>query len=202
MSVLVMVFSHISHKDSWPALKERLGPDTLIFHGDVLIQGEDDGVLGIDAPGGYDNRAEILIKALRYVSANTNYSHFLVVNDCVNTVDRAALNAVATPDMDYCGPRICDPARASRTVHMSFVPKTSPWFKSAYKGPFVAWCDGNTGYLLSRRAVTHIDETVMTATLPLVRMHEIYEDLMVAKMLHGVEIYPKKRALGVTLAAN
>jgi hypothetical protein len=199
MSVLVLVFSHISRKDQWPALQERLGADTLIFHGDALITGENDNVLGIDAVGGYDNRAEVLIKALRHVAATTNYSHFMVVNDCVQTVDRAVLNALATPDMDYCGSRICDPERASRTLHMNFVPKTSPWFKSAYKGPFVAWCDGNRGYLLSRRAITHIDETVMSATLPLVKMHEIYEDLMVAKMLHGFEIYPKKRDLGLTL---
>jgi hypothetical protein len=202
MSVVALVFSHISRKDSWSALKERLGPDTLIFHGDALITGEDDGVLGIDAPGGYDNRAEVLIKALRHVAANTNYTHFLIINDCVASVDRDVLNALATPDMDYCGVRICDPARASRTTHMQFVPKDSPWFKTAYEGPFVAWCDGSRGYLLSRLALRHIDETVMSATLPLVKMHEIYEDLMVAKMLHGYEIYPKRRELGVTLATN
>jgi hypothetical protein len=202
--LLTLVFSHPGQSDEWPAMLERLGADTLIFHAGAEDETTRDGkVLAIKAQVGLPYRPETLIQVLRSVLMDedfADYTHFLVVNGNVETVDRATIEAVGP--LDYFGPYICDPQRGNRTWHMKMVPPTNPWAKQPYKGPMVAWCSGAHGYVLSRRAATIVNETALSVTIPLIRSHEIYDDLMVAKMLHGLAISPKKREIGVTFRAS
>jgi hypothetical protein len=61
----------------------------------------------------------------------------------------------------------------------------SHWNTRPYDGIFVPWCLGGYSYMLSRTAATTIVEATKT-NIP----DEIYEDLMIAKILNAVGIHP------------
>jgi hypothetical protein len=70
----------------------------------------------------------------------------------------------------------------NRSYHFGKCPG-SPWNWRPYEGVFVPWNLGGYGYILSRNAAALIGENQIA-------IEEIYEDLMVAKILEKNGIFP------------
>ena len=84
--------------------------------------------------------------------------------------------------------------------HFDKVSRDSHWHERPYVGPYLPWADGAASYVLSARSMD-----VLIAAFPVVdaphmltilRKTEIYEDIMVAKILHSAEIEPREQDYG------
>ena len=62
--------------------------------------------------------------------------------------------------------------------------KHSVWNKKIYKGNYVPWCRGGYGYILSRKSALEVKDYKEKYD------DEIYEDLLIAKILLKSDIQP------------
>ncbi len=130
----------------------------------------------------YEALPEKVVMACRYL-ATLPFEIFAKLDD--DMVVSVAATPTRAADGDYSGTVLR--TEGTRIWHQGKCTPGSPWNERRYEGAFVPWCEGGSGYLLSKRAV-QIVSGIDTDGLGEV---EIYEDLMVAKALRRYGIYPK-----------
>ncbi|KAH8095801.1 hypothetical protein JL720_3130 [Aureococcus anophagefferens] len=101
---------------------------------------------------------------------------------------------------DFVGQRVIRSYAGNRRWHFDKVSRDSSWHERPYVGPYLPWADGAASYVLSARSMD-----VLIAAFPVVdappmltilRKTEMYEDIMVAKILHSAEIEPREQDYG------
>ena len=73
----------------------------------------------------------------------------------------------------------------------------SYWDNEEYNGHYVPWLDGGKSYILSKKAMNYINNEYNFTNLDSLYQNEIYEDLMVAKILYKYNIIPSKLNYGI-----
>lgn len=91
---------------------------------------------------------------------------------------------------DYSGQRINGAGPFDRKWYFSKCPEKSPWYNSEYNGEYLPWADGGCGYILSRKAM-NIIVNKKKSNLEICE-NDIYEDLMIGKLLNKNNIFPEK----------
>lgn len=112
------------------------------------------------------------------------YTHFLKCDE-----DTCILKKFKVPRLkkwDYAGVVTGEYGRCARDYHQGKCSPQSPWNERLYTGAVVPFCLGGYGYVLSQKAC----RALATAHPPDLDQ-EIYEDLMVGKLLRRQHIYPK-----------
>ena len=115
-------------------------------------------------------------------------THILKVDGKDNSF--ANLNETDIYKHDYIGQRVNKVGYNIRTWHFNKVSVDSPWHNKEYNGKYVDWADGGTSYILSRNSLEMINSVYSFNNLAEVLVDHIYEDLMIAIILHGYDIIP------------
>lgn len=134
-----------------------------------------------DSYAGLPDKMMALFKFLATATEFASYTHFVKLDE-----DMRVLRPLLEIDIqghDYIG-RVYA-TEGNRRYHVGRCPGSS-WNTRPYEGPFVPYCLGGYGYIVSRKAV----EMLAIASKILTPADEIYEDLMVGKILRAGGIRP------------
>ena len=134
-----------------------------------------------DTYEGLPNKIIELFKFLSNSKFFKDYTHFFKIDDDTNInkiMDHRKL------DGDYLG--TIQDYEGKRDWHIGKCSPNSVWNKKIYNGNYVPWCKGGYGYILSRKAINAIYEYKENYD------DEIYEDLLIGKILLKSDIQPKK----------
>jgi hypothetical protein len=194
--LLIVFLSCYKNNHLWNNLLKTVS-NCIIFCGNPDINEEfifKDKILTLKCPDTYDYlplKTFLMIKAVLNIPEFNNITHIFKVDDHDTRVDANINNAIenipSIAHIDYCGQNINNHYYGNREWHFNKCPLDSIWHNKSYSGPYVPWVDGGCGYILSRKAL-HL---ICKETIDEVKEH-IYEDLMIALILHSNNIHPIK----------
>ena len=129
----------------------------------------------------YEGLPEKVIKTYKFIFESglfSNFTHFCKLDD--DMVIRKLINTSMLSE--YCG-TVNNSRTGNRKWHIGRCSKDSLFNTTEYRGPYVPWCLGGCGYIISINSL----KILSTHT----NYHnEIYEDLYVAKILYNKQINP------------
>ena len=141
----------------------------------------DKHLLEIQCNDYYEGLPEKVIKTYKYIYENklfNSFTHFCKLDD--DMVIKQLINTSLLSH--YCG-KVNNNWSGNRKWHINRCSKDSSFNNTEYSGPYVPWCLGGCGYIISRNSL----KIVSTDT----NYHnEIYEDLYIGKILYGRQINP------------
>jgi hypothetical protein len=130
-----------------------------------------------DSYVGLPSKMITLFRFLTQSSDFSAYTHYVKLDE-----DLCVIRPLISSDLqDYTG--IVYAREGNRRWHIGRCPG-SRWNTEPYTGIYVPYCLGGYGYIVSRKAATAI------ASASIIPENEIYEDLMMGKILLSVGIYP------------
>lgn len=198
MRILAVVMSCIKHKHLWEKLTS-IHKDVIIFTGSDKNENYYDEkyrVLHLKCNDNYDGLPEkviLMIQQILSLKQFSNVSHIIKIDDhdnyftAQNLENLYHLNEVHK--YHYIGQKLN--TQISSTYHYGKVPDGSYWANKPYEGKSKPWLDGGNSYILTRKAMIYINHCYNSRNIEKLRKKEIYEDLMIAKVLHKFKIYPK-----------
>ena len=152
------------------------GNETNIYH-------DDKHLLELVCNDFYEGLPEKVIKTYKFIYENNSFerfTHFCKLDDDI-IVKKIINNSLELPD--YCG-RVYNRLPGNRTWHINKCSKDSFFNNNEYSGPYVPWCLGGCGYIISKKSLELLSSNTDY-------YNEIYEDLYVAKILYTNNIYPQ-----------
>lgn len=177
-------------RDSWLPLLQELGVPYVIVVGDGDGRLEGD-VVHLQAPDDYEGLPFKTLAALQWVQDNTPFAHvFKVDDDCLLSPQRF-FDSIPFAEKDFFG----------RPIHRGAGDTDRAWHfeKSATlrgqreidKSPEPsAYCDGGSGYVLSRRAFGAVLDTIHTPQGQHLILSSFMEDKLVGDLLRASDIHP------------
>jgi len=195
------------HSHLWEEIVNRRRKDTYIFTGgaDNTYMDNKKHVLHLKCNDKYDGLPEKVITMIDYILHNPAFSdvtHILKVDDHDTGFNRLNIKKLYKMNDilygDYVGQKMNSinlEKRVASKYHFGKVEKTSYWHNREY---FITenlnWLDGGCSYVLSRRSAQVINTYCNPSIFYSNKIYEseIYEDVMVAKLLCNHGIYPKK----------
>lgn len=138
--------------------------------------------LFVECNDNYEGMPGKVVKAMAFLADSEKfniYGHFVKLG--ANAVVKKPIVGDVIKGLDYGG--VINEGEGNRRWHLGLCDPSSPFNFKPYEGVYVPWCDGNIGYVLSRRSIDAIKH------LP-VPPDQIYEDLCVAIMLREKGIRP------------
>lgn len=136
---------------------------------------EKEKIIKLNCNDYYEGLPEKMIKTLRFINNNdffNRYTHICKLDDDMIIEKPLIIDTY----LDYGG-RI-NKIEGNRKWHIGKCSKNSKWNHTIYKGRYVPWAVGGYGYILSKKSISLILENDFN------KEEEIYEDLMIAKMLY------------------
>jgi hypothetical protein len=199
--LLTAIMSCRKHQHMWSSLLTRAGPNAIIFCGGAPTTKRIGNILLMDCADTYEALPEKMIAMMRFVTTDPScaqVSHILKIDDHDTFCTAATAAAIDISGMEYVGQRIAGLGGPKNPRwHFGKVTSGSWWDRRPYTGPYVPWADGGCAYILSRRAMDLCVNAASAMGLEELRRTEIYEDLMVAKMLHDHGINPQERTFRI-----
>ncbi len=132
-----------------------------------------------DTYEGLPNKMVELFKFLSTSKFFKDYTYFYKLDDDININKIVDCKKI---EGDYLG--TIQDYEGKRDWHVGKCSPNSIWNKKIYQGGYVPWCKGGYGYILSRKAINAICEYKEKYD------DEIYEDLLIAKILLNSNIAP------------
>jgi hypothetical protein len=207
MNLLVTIMSCQKNCHLWNKLTQISKKNTIIFSGgsDTFYYDKYNNILHLKCNDNYDGLPEKMICMIDQILNMPDFAditHILKIDDhdtqftyenIINIVKNTKLF-----NCDYVGQRLHHESRGARKWHFNKVPKNSKWHDKPYNGEYVSWLDGGSSYILSRNAMKIINNHFNISNLDLVSETEIFEDVMIAKILKNNGINPIHINYGVT----
>lgn len=144
-----------------------------------------DKVVTVNCNDKYEGLPEKVLKTFRYIT-NTQcfdkYTHFVKLDEDMKVIRPIPPEMLCEIKYDGNFQR----TEGNRKWHIGKCSSNSRWNNLEYKGPYVPWCKGGYGYIISRCSIDKIknDETYE---------EHIYEDLYIALLLNNRKIYPTSK---------
>lgn len=132
----------------------------------------------------YEGLSNKVVEMFKFIYKNpflNSYSYFYKIDDDLNInkfIDYKKLSG------NYFGN--IQNYEGKRDWHLGKCSKGSIWNTKLYNGQFIPWCKGGYGYILSKKALE------IVAKYDKCYKDEIYEDLLIAKILADSNITPEK----------
>lgn len=142
---------------------------------------KDKHLLEIDCNDYYEGLPEKVIKTYKFIYESAlfdSFTHFCKLDDDM-LIRNLIHNYLLT---EYCG-KVNNRRTGDRKWHIGRCSKDNLFNTTEYTGPYVPWCLGGCGYIISRNSLKILSSDVNY-------YNEIYEDLYVAKILHDKKITP------------
>ena len=149
----------------------------------------------------YDGLPEKIIcciDAILKLDKFKDITHMLKIDDHDNKISKLTIDILNNKFLhilnkyDYVGQKINKGGNGVRKWHFKKLSHHSKWYRKPYEGEFVDWLDGGCSYILSRKSMDYINNIYNIKNLNKLRKNEIFEDLMVAKILKKYGIIPHK----------
>ena len=152
-----------------------------------------DNVLYMNCNDLYDGLPEKMIYCINYILQNDKFkkfTHILKIDDHDNKISEKTINTIKKyknilNQYDYIGQQINIGSNGIKKWHFKKLSKES------------RWADGGCSYILSKRSMYYINSIFNLKNIEKLRDQEIYEDLMIAKVLKKFNIVPHKISYGV-----
>jgi hypothetical protein len=202
MRLLTCVLSCQKNKELWPEILSRLQENIIIFSGgsDISYLDPTGKLLYLNCNDFYEGLPEKIICMIEQVLKLKEFNdvtHILKIDDHDTMFTKDSIQTILKlkelNEYEYLGQNIqtVHPfIGGNRSYHFRKVTPGSYWDSRPYNGPYTDWADGGCTYILSRKALEIIHSKYNSSQLTKLRQNEIYEDLMIAKLL--LPIVPKK----------
>ena len=178
-------------RESWMQALQDLGVRCLIFVGGG--DGRRDGdVVYLDAPDDYEGLPQKTLAMVEWVQSHTRFGHlFKVDDDCFLDVD-AFFGDLTYRKFDYYG-RVLSRARGQmdRAWHMGKSHSARGRLELDKSPEPSTYCDGGSGYALSRRAMTALIQLARSAPGRELIQLSFMEDKLVGDLLNLRAIKPE-----------
>jgi len=202
MKILVAVMSCHQNWAMWDNIKKKLRDDFIIFSYSPKKENwydETEKILYLNCRDTYDCLPEKVICMIDQVLQNPlfdKYTHILKIDDHeannLTTEKIENLHKYHQLNMyDYVGQNLLPgPGKTANIYHFGKVHKESRWYNLPYSGKYIPWLNGGRTYILSKKAMKCINKEYNSKDVDLLYNNEIYEDLMISKILHKHNIFP------------
>lgn len=212
MKILVAVMSCNKHSHLWKTITSKNIENLIIFTGgsDNTYFDVSNKILHLKCNDFYEGLPEKMILMIEYVLHSNHFSnitHLIKIDDHDNTFTEENIKNLhelsELNDYHYVGQHLINKPSHPRQMadsnrwHFGKVSKTSYWHNRNYSGAYVSWLDGGCSYILSRYAMKCIFGCYNSSNLDELRLREIYEDLMMGKILYRNNIFPKEKNYGI-----
>jgi hypothetical protein len=193
--LLTAIMSCRKNQHLWSSLLTRAGPNAIIFCGGAPTTKRIGNILLLDCADTYEALPEKMIAMMRFITSDPSCAHVTHVLKA-DDHDAPPPTRFDPSGFDYVGQAL-QHVPGTREWHFGKVTKGSWWDERPYDGAFVPWAKGGYTYILSRRAMIACVDAADAMGLETLRRTEIYEDVMVGKMLHPHGIFPRQRHFGI-----
>jgi len=212
MKILVAVLSCNKNSHLWKKIQNLDISNLCIFTGgsETTYYDKDSQVLHLRCNDGYDGLPEKMILMIEYILYAEQFSdvtHIIKIDDHDNTFTKKNIENLyhlkELKKYHYIGQRLNNNSSypwhwlEGNKWHIGKVSDKSYWYNKYYNGGYVPWLDGGCSYILSREAMKCIHSWYNSSNLETLRKREIFEDVMMAKILYHHNIYPKQVNYGI-----
>uniref|UniRef100_A0A6C0BA71 Glycosyltransferase n=1 Tax=viral metagenome TaxID=1070528 RepID=A0A6C0BA71_9ZZZZ len=209
MKILVVVMSCHKNWDLWKSIKNNIKNDLIIFSYSPKKENwydENERNLYLNCRDTYECLPEkiiCMIDQVLKIPQFDSYTHILKIDDCeaIHLTEKKIQKLYTFKEIennDYIGQHyIQGISDGSRTYHFGKVSPTSYWHNEEYNGYYVPWLDGGKSYIISKKAMNYINNEYNFTNLDSLYQNEIYEDLMIAKILYKYNIFPSELNYGI-----
>lgn len=213
MKILVVVMSCHKNRDLWKNILDNIKENLIIFSYSPKAENwydENQRILYLNCRDSYECLPEKIICMIDQVSKLScfdSYTHILKIDDYEATTltEEKIRNLYTFKEIEtanYIGQHYIrvnnrDHYDKARIYHFGKVTPFSYWDNTRYIGSFVSWLNGGRSYILSKKAMAYINQEYNFTNLDLLYKNEIYEDLMIAKILHKYNIFPRELNYGI-----
>lgn len=203
MKILVVVMSCHNHWSMWEGIKQNIHDDLIIFSSSPKNENwydKEKRVLYLNCRDSYECLPEKIICMIDQVltmDVFNKYTHILKIDDheAINLTEEKISNLYNYEQIKnghYIGQDLLMGAGPSSGLyHFGKVDPNSYWHNLEYKGTYSPWLNGGKTYILSRNAMKCINKEYNFTNLDILYKNEIYEDLMIGKILYKYNIHPK-----------
>jgi hypothetical protein len=207
VNLLVIVISCLKNRNRFDSILGKNVSNMLIAVGGAEKSSLNGNILSLECNDKYEGLPEKMICAIDFILKCDNFkdiTHILKIDDDNSFTSEDIANipkgfATVLTSFDYIGQRIWPGInrRHNRDWHFNKVSPDSHWHNRLYEGNFTDWADGGCSYILSRNALEIINNCYDTRDLEHISRTEIYEDVMISKVLARAGISPKLCNYGI-----
>lgn len=201
VNILVVIVSCNKHEHLWQRIKERTSNNLLIITGSKKNEtwyDKNNKMLYLNCNDMYDGLPEKIITMIQEVLHNPEFrdiTHIIKIDDHDNFFTDNDIKSLYSYNElfthDYLGKRLNNwNANVVGNYHFGKVPKNSYWHNRVANISHVSYFDGGNSYILSRRAMQIINSVYNSSNIDQLRKDEIYEDLMIGRILNNHNIHP------------
>lgn len=199
--MLVLVISCKKHQQIWSKILDRNVPDLYIVCGGFEETRLNGNIIELNCNDFYEGLPEKVVLAYEFIYKNIPFSHILKVDDHDTDFTAKQIMNIQVKfkkildTKDYIGQSLIN--RVVRKWHFKKTSSTSHWKTQEYSGDYKPYLGGGQTYILSKKAIQCIISKYNESTLDILRTSEIYEDLMIGKILFDNGIHPHKLNYGI-----
>jgi len=212
MKILVVVMSCNKHNHLWKDIASKNINDLIIFTGgsNTTYLDETSKVLHLKCNDFYEGLPEKMILMIEYVLHSNYFSdvtHIIKIDDHDNSFTEENIRNLykleEIKQYHYIGQKLNNNFfypwqwTESNKYHLGKVSENSYWFDRNYAGGYLPWLDGGCSYILSRDAMKCVWSWYNSSNLDELREREIFEDVMMGKILYHHGIFPKEKIYGI-----
>jgi len=209
--ILVVIVSCNKHNHLWQKIKSRTNNDLIIISGtndrnkERRWYDKNGQVLWLNCNDYYDGLPEKIILMIEEVLTNPEFNHIthiIKIDDHDNEfTDRNIKNLYKYSDLknfDYLGQKQNRwDGNKNCNYHFGKVPEWSNWYNKTADISDVTYFDGGCSYILSRKAIEIINKEYNDSNIDKLRNEEIYEDLMIGRILGRHNVSSKLLNYGI-----
>ena len=211
MHLLVVVVSCNKHTHLWEKLKHKTNNDLVIISGinnrDISKRYYDKNnkILWLNCNDYYDGLPEKIVLMIDEVLHNSEFNHIthiLKIDDHdTEFTDKNIKNLYkfnVIKKYDYLGQKQnCWNNNKNCSYHFGKVPEWSYWYNRTADVSDIVYFDGGCSYILSRKAMEIINKKYNESNIDELRIDEIYEDVMIGRILKNHNILSKELNYGI-----
>jgi hypothetical protein len=209
--ILVVIVSCNKHTHLWNKIKSRTSNDLIIISGtndrnkDKRWYDKQDRTLWLNCNDYYDGLPEKIILMIEEVLQNPEFSHITHIikiddhdNEFTDKSIKKLYRCSALKEFDYLGQKQNRwDGNTDCKYHFGKVPVWSKWHNKTADISDVTYFDGGCSYILSRRAMELINKEYNDSNIDQLRNDEIYEDLMIGRILGKYNVPSKLLNYGI-----
>jgi hypothetical protein len=200
--MIVVVISCKKHQYLWPTIFNRNVTDLYIVCGGFEETRLNGNIIELKCDDAYEGLPEKVVLAYEFIYKNIPFTHILKADDHdteftaeqIKNIEVKFKNILDTKD--YIGQKLWN-GEGNRKYHFNKTSNTSQWKTQEYSGEFRPWLGGGETYILSKKAINCILLKYNESTLDILRKNEIYEDIMISRILFTNGIYPDQVNYGI-----
>lgn len=199
---LAIVLSCRKNEHLWRGILEKNINNLIIFCGDPELKTNylyKNKIIYLKCEDTYDHlptKMYMVIQAILDIDEFSSITHIFKFDDHDTLFNSSLIDkikGVVAKNLDYGGQKVhhknkkMNSFRGDNKWHYNKCPKSSIWYNKPYLGAYAPWCDGGCGYILSRKSMNLIKNSLLKSEI---YINHIYEDLMIGIVLYDHNIHP------------